>query len=159
MTKLYCGIDNGKSGGITIIDSNENIIKKYIMPLNEDNMYDIPEIVKILTEFKIDVYSIERTWANRINGSKSNFLSGFHVGVAHGIVSALGYDWVSPVARTWQKEILTGTQARDTKEASINFCLKKWPDEDWKRTKRCKKCHDGLTDSSCIALWAKRKDI
>ena len=43
-------------------------------------------------------------------------------------------------------------------KGSVAFCAKQWPDEDWRKSDRCRNAHDGLTDAAGIAEYARRQD-
>ena len=55
------------------------------------------------------------------------------------------------------KEIFKGMDYKD-KKASVMFCKRKWPKEDWRATDRCKLSHTGLTDAACLALYCYRRN-
>jgi len=51
---IYVGIDNGLSGGIVIIDENQKIISKHIMPVikGKKTDYDTLQIINIFISIK-----------------------------------------------------------------------------------------------------------
>jgi Holliday junction resolvasome RuvABC endonuclease subunit len=159
---LIIGIDNGLKGGIVVIDNNQKIIKKYIMPIiqGERNVYDISEIVKIFNEIKYlcefkkvnCIAILEKAHARFVSGKAQCFSTGYCYGVIQGILSSFNipYKIVSP--QQWQKYILKDTNG-DTKQQSILYVTKLYPNENWKESDRCKKYHDGLTDACCLALY------
>ena len=163
MTNFIMGIDGGNKGGIVLMGSDEAIIKKWIMPIikGDKNTYDIKEIVNIFEIIQHmsnnDVKCIlEKAHARFVSGKTQCFTTGYCYGVMQGILTALNipYEIVDP--KVWQKEILKNTGG-DTKQASILFITKKYPNENWKESDRCKKYHDGLTDAACIALYGVRQ--
>ena len=62
------------------------------------------------------------------------------------------YQLVRP--QKWQKQLFQGMIVKDTKIASAEWCKRKYPKYDFRRTQRCKIPHDGKTDSCCIANYA-----
>jgi len=156
--KIFIGIDNGKSGAIVVVDENENIVFKEIMPLI-NNEYDLKGIENILNRVKMHnckVY-LEKAFTKPMNGNKANFTNGYQYGLMQGILFSNRFSYEVITVQGWQNSILKGITAKNTKEASISFCLKKWSELNWKKSDRCKKYHDGLTDAACIALYCKRK--
>jgi len=161
---LYIGIDNGLNGGIVAIDENQNIIKKYIMPvikIGNKNEFDVQKIADIFVKCSIHqprIYvCLEHAHVRPISGKRACFTTGFCFGLMQGILETLdiSYEIVNP--KVWQKDIFQGTVS-DTKQASIIFCQRKWPNEDWTATERSKKSHDGMTDAACMALYCYRKN-
>lgn len=155
----FIGIDNGKQGGIVAIDENENILGQDIMPLKSDGEYDIGAIALIIDKYAKQYkckFALEKAHTMPLNGAKANFTNGYQYGIMQSILilGMLSYEIVS--AKHWQKVIFQGQTVKDTKESSINFCLQKWPNNNWKKTERCTKQHDGLTDAGCLALYIKR---
>jgi len=156
MKKYYIGLDNGVNGGITILDENQNIIAKHIMPVlgKSKKEYDINRIIQILNRYKTDSFAIlEKAQPQFRDGRKQAFKTGFGYGVLQALLTALNisYQIISP--KMWQKKIFKGLNSNDTKIASILFCKRKWPKEDWTPTERSKKCHDGMTDAACMAYY------
>jgi len=163
---LYIGIDNGLNGGIVVLDKNQNIVEKYIMPtikIGNKNEFDVQNIVKIFNEIiemniESEVYvCLEHSHVRPISGKRACFTTGFCFGLMQGILESLNisYEIVNP--KVWQKEIFQGT-VNDTKQASIIFCQRKWPNEDWTATERSKKTHDGLCDAAGLALYCYRQN-
>lgn len=162
--KYFLGIDPGKKGAIALINENEEIIFKHLMPMIR-NEYDLFEIQKLLLT-SINSYSsgkdrlyifVEQIQDRPMNSGKVNKSLGVQEGVLHTILklNKISFEIVNP--KKWQKEIFQGNESKDTKVASANFCLRKYPNEEWKASSRCKNIHDGLTDGTCIALYGKRK--
>lgn len=157
--KLFLGIDNGKQGALVAIDLNENIRFTEVMPLDHEGEYDIKKIYSILTKLN-SVYDLkvclEKAYTMPLNGCKSNFTAGKQFGsiITMLEVTNISFEIVGP--KNWQKVIFQGQTVKDTKDASISYCLKKWPEANWKRTEKCSKYHDGLSDAANISLYFKR---
>lgn len=159
---LFVGIDNGLNGGISVIDEREKIILKGIMPTfsGTKKEFDVQTISKFMRKLlKIDneIYVfIEEARVQPVSGKRASFTTGFCYGLFQGICASLSLSYEIVAPKTWQKELLKGL-ATDTKVASVMYCSKKYPEEQWTGTERSKKPHDGLTDATCIALYGKRK--
>ena len=161
---IYIGIDNGLSGGISVIDENQKVLQKHIMPtikIKNKNVFDVQGIINIfrsLKTFTDDIkVMLEHAHVRPISGKRACFTTGFCYGLMQGILEGMNisYEIVNP--KVWQKDIFQGTVS-DTKDASILFCQRKWPDVDWTATERSNKAHDGLTDAVCIALYGYRQN-
>ena len=155
---LFCGMDNGKHGGIAIINEKEEILMLVPMPVIEIGKaidYDIKAISKIFCDLPDErVYvCLEKSFMLFRNGCKANYNIGWNMGAMEGVFSALeiSYEIVAP--QLWQKEIFQGISVVDTKEASIMFCKRKWPQVDLKVGN---KESDGMSDSLCLSLYCFR---
>jgi hypothetical protein len=161
--KVFVGIDNGKEGGISVIDENENIIECIVMPVLESGTkkeYDVNQIVNYFKAIKFTyntTVGLEDCHIMPKNGGKQNFKTGEQFGIIKGILKGLSIPYEIVKARDWQKEILKSLTVKDTKLKSIMYCQNKYPGVDFRRTERSKKQHDGKTDSLCIAIYTKRK--
>ena len=159
MKNIYVGVDGGSQGGLVAIDEDENILANTIMPMLK-NDYDINGIIDFFDKIsfadtKINVV-LEKAHTMPTNGCKANFTNGTRYGVMQGILQAknISYQIVSP--KIWQKNIFQGDTVKDTKEASAKFCLQKYPKENWRKSERATKIHDGKTDACCISVYCKR---
>jgi hypothetical protein len=157
--KLYVGIDGGKNGAIVGVDQNENIRYYSVMPLDHEGEYDILEIHKMFETLN-NIYDLhvglEKAYMHPLNGCKANFCNGGQYKIMITILSVLKIPFEIIGCKTWQKVIFQGQTVKDTKDASISYCLKKYPEFSLKRTPKCTKNHDGLADAVCLALFLKR---
>lgn len=160
---FFLGIDGGLGGAIALL-RDDSIIKKWITPIydsGEKREYDMRKILDILLEAAITaqhndekiLYLLEKAQPTPIGGKMQMFSLGFSFGMFQGILISLRVPFQIVRARDWQKEVLRGLSASDTKEASILFASRRWPSEDWRATPRCKNLHDGLTDAANIAYY------
>ena len=97
------GIDPGKSGGLTVIESGE--IRAYKCPETPEKMALLFGIA-LNGDAPIDVYVImEQVWARPTNGSRHAFSYGTNYGLCIGIAAAheTKMNLVSP--QKWMKEI------------------------------------------------------
>lgn len=178
---IYIGIDNGLNGGIVainekqeVISADDNILKysffdddklvfAWLMPIikgQKGKIYDIKKIIEIfdylqLSEEKIFVV-LEKAHIMPQNGGRANFTTGECYGIIKGILSSLNIPYEIVSAKIWQKDIFQGQTIKDTKQSSIMYCKNKFPNIDWRASKRCKNAHDGLTDAACMAVYCYR---
>jgi hypothetical protein len=149
------GIDNGKLGGIVVME-NRKIIEVHKMPLikGKDSRpeYNVQEIINhIISYNKPDLIILEKAQVSPIAGKMSCFGMGYCLGLMTGIASSLNIPFKIVHAKTWQKEVLRDINGTDTKQKSILFCNRMFPETDWKLGH--KKELDGLTDAACLAYY------
>ena len=162
---MYIGIDLGLSGGIVMLDENQKVIYKYVMPvikIKGKSEYDVKRIVYIFQNLlhstlePDNIFTVlEKQHVRPVSGKRASFMTGFGFGLFQGILESIGmgYEIVKP--QTWMKEL--EIDSKDSK-GSIPFCQRKWPDVNWKATERCTKAHDGLTDGAGLALYCYRRN-
>jgi len=161
--KYYIGIDPGLKGGISILDQNRNIVMKCVMPIIGKASKDIDKI-KLIETLRLfegrDAFCIlEKQHPRKLNGPKQAFKLGYGFACLEMLLAVfkIPYEIIAP--NKWQKSILKGLNTDDTKLASILYCQRKYPNEDWRATERCTTNHDGLTDATCMAEYGLNKQI
>jgi len=156
--KIFIGLDPGIKGGITILDREQNIIDKMPMPIigKSDKQYDIWEIYAFIARYKNSFAILEKAQPQFRDGSKQAFKTGYGYGVLQAILTGLQIPFQIIAPKVWQKKVFDGLHSDDTKAASILFCKRKWPSEDWTATERSRKPHDGMTDAACMAYYGVR---
>ena len=156
---IYVGIDPGLSGGIVAINDKQEIIYKNIMPVikGKKTEYNIQKLIEILnySEPSNVCIALEKQHVRPVSGKRACFMTGFGFGMLQAIIEVRGfsYEIVNPIV--WMKDIFKGNDYKD-KKASVQFCQRKWPKEDWKATEKCRVIHKGLTDAACLALYSWR---
>jgi hypothetical protein len=155
-TKCWIGIDNGKLGAIVALGENGLVLDKIKMPMDGKH-YDIQSICKFLTKYDVQMVTLEGTFCGRF--AQPAMMLGFCKGMLEGICVALKLRYAVVKPQRWQKEVLAGLDLKDTKNASITFAKRMWPNEDWVmgKTPRARKVHDGLTDAACLAYYGKMR--
>ena len=152
-TDLFVGIDGGLKGGISGIDIGGNIIFKMEMPILS-SYYNTSELLKLFEDLK-EKYNLkvilEEVMIIPIISKKALGNMKEMFGLTKGILLTLKISFEVVRAVTWQKKIFLGVCAKDTKEASIKWCTQKYPNEDFRKNKRSRIIHDGITDSVCMA--------
>ena len=162
--KYYIGIDPGINGGLTCMNDNGVIKEKIIMPTTKvgtKNRLDSKAITKwfrsISTEGEVRMVGLEEQRPMHKQGVTSTFTTGRGYGILEGIVTALDlpYEIIRPV--DWQREMFKGKPKGNTKMYSKEIAQQLFPGEEFKKSDRCTNLHDGLTDSTLIAEYIRRK--
>ena len=161
--RIYCGVDNGLTGGLAVIQGNK-VIELLTMPTivgsNDRNEYDILAIIKTLEKYQKDsTLVIEKAQAMPKLGTVQAFSFGKLYGIMLGLASALKMRHVIIHSRTWQKEMFRDISAENTKQASVIIAKQLYPEQTFLATERSKKAHIGLTDAILIATYAQRKNL
>lgn len=172
-SKVYVGIDPGKSGAICYVDT-DGCLNKWVIPVSGKDvdaqaLYDIIDGIKQYHDPVIvleDVHSMYGMSAN------SNFQFGFVCGLIRAIVIVhrIPFHFVAP--KTWQKVIWSTpdkvykpkkpTQKNpsvDTKATSLNAAKRIFPNFDFTKNQRSRVEHDGIVDAILIAEFGRRTNL
>lgn len=152
------GIDPGLSGGITSFVLNGNHGRKFVacdkMPTlpagDSKKVLNEPEI-KLLLE-KADHVYIEKVHSMPKQGVASSFTFGTGFGIIRGICVGLDIPYTLVEPKTWQKEMFTGVNRKNTKKASVIIAHRLFPEHIEYIGQ-----HDGKSDSLLIAEFARRR--
>jgi hypothetical protein len=163
VSKFYIGVDGGKTGGICVIDENQNIVECVSMPLVDSakgTTYDVNKISDIFDKYPNCEVMLEQAHSMYGNGLKANFTNGELFGVMKTILILKKIPFTIVSAKSWMKKMFEGMIIRDNAKPSIEFCMNKYPNYDFVQSSsgRGKKQKDGLTDATCIALYCRWKN-
>lgn len=156
---VFVGIDNGLDGAISFVSGTE---VKYVIPMpvidGDKRQYDVPTISYILNDNKHDIKMVvlEKAQAMPGQGVTSMFSIGYGFGVMNALLTAHGIPYTVVTPQKWQKEILEKGNGKNTKQASYLACQRMFPGQSFLATPRSRKPHDGMTDATCMAVYAKR---
>ena len=161
---IFGSIDGGKAGGIVFLAEDGKILEMYPTPVIKGSKvkdeYDIPAIDKILRSYvgKPIHVILEKgqPLPSALGGSSANFGRGFSFGLYQALLVSNNIPYTVVAPRTWQKVMFLGVNAEDTKTASVMVAKRLWPQQDWRRTEKSKKDHDGFTDACLMAMWGIR---
>ena len=164
--KVFLGFDPGLSGGMTFINENNQIVVCEPMPIFDTGKgkreVDVNAIIKIIKRVQLDneivTAGIEDVHAMPKQGVTSVFTFGKGFGMLIGILSALNIPYTLIKPRQWQKQAFEGLSKADTKQMGAIVCARLWPGWDFKASDRCRKVHDGMTDSALISLHIKKNN-
>lgn len=173
--KYFIGCDLGLSGAISLLDENKKIV--FCKPMPTINVvvgkakkirkqYDISAINVIIEKWESDIEiskaGFERLRAIPYQTSQTAFSMGGGAMLFKTLFTVHKIPFVEFEPRSWQKEIFgnLGIQYNKdtTKIASVQAAKQLFPGTNFRRTERCTKDDDGMTDSACIALYTKILD-
>ena len=160
---MYIGIDNGKDGGIIVVDSQGKIQAKFCTPIMKHQATKTKVREKIdpvaLHQLLIDIqklYDIKHTFVEPAlmasNGIMAVASTWYTYGVYEGVLSSLKLPYTKIAVHQWQKFI--GLKRKgETKKGSLEFALLNsgWTEKQFFKSTRHKKAHDGFTDAYAIA--------
>ena len=159
MSLLVLGGDNGLSGGLCIM-SGTSILAKCIMPVKtakKGKEIDVNKVWEWVYE-TVQFHNLPKLHAviEEPGGAKSykaavSMAASFHALRAVFELNNIKFTRITP--QKWQKKLLNAKKG-ETKSEALKLAKKLWPDEDWMRTKKCSKEHDGMVDSALICHWA-----
>ena len=167
--KCYLGIDLGLSGGISLVDEDDNLlclpmpIYKIIVNKKVKNQYNINEIWNyfsdLLMEFNIQSAIFERVRNFPGQSSQTGFSLGYGTALFETVFTSLNIPYQIIEPQKWQKEMFKGINYTkdETKIASVMAAKKLWPKAKFTLTERSSKASDGLTDSALMAIYLKRQ--
>lgn len=162
MARRFIGIDNGLSGGICSIREDQQLHSLQTIPIikiSGKKEYDIRAIIEHFKWLKKgnELYAVlEKAHVRPISGKRACFMNGGGYFLMRTALIALDIPHEIVTPQSWQKELLSGLKNKDTKQASIAFCKRRWPMINLTATERSKKDHDGLADALCMALYCYR---
>lgn len=164
----YVGIDIGLSGGIAVID-DENNCMLWEMPVfsvikgkSKKKSIDEPELIDIFKNLKIlntednqKVFiCLEKQASRHKQGVVSVFKLGFQYGLVKGIIRTLELPFEYISSKEWQSEFgIVGSN--DTKFASYEKASSLFPLAKLKTDRG--RILDGLSDALCMAEYIRRK--
>ncbi|MDH6311132.1 hypothetical protein M2451_003999 [Dysgonomonas sp. PFB1-18] len=162
--KIRAAFDVGKDGGIVIF-RDEKLIYKGVMP-TIGNQIDLLGIRKILAELDSNNshFAVEDVHAIFGASAKSTFNFGWSLGVLEGMLVGMGIPYTKVAPKEWQKLMWQGVQpvyksgkSIDTKATSLLAANRLFPNEDFRKSERAEKPHDGIVDALLMAEYCRRK--
>ena len=163
MSEYYIGIDNGLDGAIVMLNADGSIHHKGIMPtikIGKGRIIDIHQVREIVTRPYTTVILEE---AQKHSPGKlalcSTWFTYGHL-LALLTLDRMPYEIVRP--KQWQKAFwampkMAKGKKFDTKAAALSAASRIWPSEDWTKSDRARKPHDGMVDAALIAEYGRRK--
>jgi hypothetical protein len=152
---IFVGIDPGQKGAFSLVDHKARLVEYWIM----GELYDM-RMKLIPYQDKIKVVAIERAQAmakqGRKQGASGMFAYGKGYGKLLGMLETLNmpYEEIRPLQ--WMQKMYVKWEAGTSKEKGREICKAMHPDVTFMPTKRYKYMHDGLTDATMIAHYARR---
>jgi len=172
--KCYIGVDIGKNGAISLIDSN-GVIHTYRMPKIKTEL-DYHSLARLFQSFS-DQYGADEIHViseklGVIFGSSKQ--TAFSMGEQVGSLEMLCICSMTPYTKVravdWQKEMYvgvpeitmpgkTGKLKRDTKAMALVAIKRLCPELKLTFGEKASVPHDGLIDAVLLAMYAKRKNL
>lgn len=149
--KIWVGIDPGKTGGLSWINSDCSEYQCFYTPENLNGMADI--LIDLKTTYNVVKVTIEDIPTIKAVGKTSYGKLKQNEGQWHGIVAALGLAIYAVKPNTWQVKYFGQKKKgmkRDTKKLSREHASRMFPNESFKKVK-----DDGKSDSILIAKYGK----
>jgi hypothetical protein len=160
---IYIGIDNGISGGICAISAHEGtIISSCKMPIKKSrggNEVDVRAFHHWASEstggtLSNAVYILEEPGGSKSAKAAKSMAGSFHC--LRGFFETKSLRWERITPQSWQKVILPGCKAGETKARALSRASELWPEESFIQP-GCRKPHDGIIDAALIAEFSRRK--
>lgn len=153
----YAGVDNGKQGGIVVIDDSNSVVHKEVMPVYGTGTpeYDWPAIVQLLERFKPALVTLEKVFVTPQISKRAVMSLAGCLGAFEGICASMRLPRFIASPKEWQRHLFKGMSYSNTKTASIAYAKKMQPGESWRKSDRATKDHDGLTDAFCLAIYGR----
>ena len=168
-TPVRMGIDNNPTGAIAIVEfplgRKHNVLELMKMPTYSvgKNIYiDEGVLYSLLCQYNAShenvIVGFEIGQRQPLFGTKGNFANGYSYGVLKTVARISGIRNIEVNPKTWQKVIHKDIRGADmsTKEASIEYCRRMFPEQTLLASKRCTKKDDGMADALCIASYINR---
>lgn len=159
---MIVGIDNGVTGGIVILSDTGAIIAQTKMPIKSARKGDEVDVIALHkwlvlnTEDNLEkcFYVIEEPAGARSANAVRSMSASFHA--VRGFLETKRLRWERITAQSWQKKMLPGCKAGQTKPRALARSSELWPDETFIQ-KGCRVPHDGVVDAALISEYARRE--
>jgi crossover junction endodeoxyribonuclease RuvC len=140
VSKIFIGIDPGKSGGIAVVYPDG---KGLAVPYSDRELDNLCVIAKKY----LAICCLEKVGAMPGQGVTSMFNFGVSYGYIKGVLEAYRIPYQEIPPQRWKKEFGLNSD----KAASVEVCRKLFPTVDLLATPRCKKPHDGMAEALLLA--------
>lgn len=168
----YIGIDNGKDGAVVVLDDKGQIVKKHKTPILKSatkkgkklgrDEYDIVGMRDLLMAISLadkDIMAfVEKAQPlpPKMGGGAANYQRGLSFGLWQGLLVGYGVSYEVFGPQAWQKVMLAGINAADTKQAATIAAQRLWPNENWRKSELAKKADEGFIDAALICEFGRR---
>jgi hypothetical protein len=172
---FHIGIDNGKDGAIVVLDEKGHVVSKTKTPILKSGTkggkklgrdeYDIVGMKALLTGIALPdndiVVFLEKAqpMPAMMGGVAANYQRGLSYGLWQGLLVGLGISYEVYGPQAWQKVMLAGINAEDTKQAALIAAQRLWPKEDWRKSALAKKADEGFIDAVLICEFGRRSRV
>jgi hypothetical protein len=145
--RLVVGIDNGLTGGMcALCPVSGNVVATSAMPVKKNGKRNCLDLL-------VDKVVVEESPAHAPSAASLSSMS-ISFGKMVGAFEVTGFRVVRVQVRDWQREMLGRKIPKGaTKPLALAYARRRWPDQDWLASARCKTPHDGIVDAALIALY------
>ena len=159
---VIVGVDNGLDGGLVAISKHTGgIIDKTIMPTLQrgkkrevDTRKVYEWVMGVDSRF---IFAIEEP-LHHAKSSQAVRSMGISFGKLLGLAESREWAVECVKVRNWQQSMLGHLRAPyNTKSAALAVATTLAPDENWVKSKRASKPHDGMVDAYLIAEYLRKK--
>lgn len=161
---IYIGIDNGVSGALAAIHAEHpQVVRLRSMPIqkarkgNEIDVADAAEWLRAIAVNDTLTVIIEEPGGSQSAKAASSMAGSFHA--LRAICEIRGYRWHRITPQSWQKVMLPGCKAAETKKRALSKAKQLWPSETWLESPRCRVPHDGWIDAALIAEYGRLANL
>lgn len=168
--KYYIGVDCGLDGGISILNTDGDLVSRKIMPTaskGKGRKIDVCGLADLFS--RIGDLEHRQTFIIENPGGHAPSAAGlrsmtYSYAVIEALVVANGLKYHDILSQKWQKQFwskpkMPKGQKFDTKGAALDVARKLWPKESWLKTDRCTKPHDGMVDAALLAEYGRRNNL
>lgn len=166
MSNVIIGIDNGVSGSLAAISShNGAFIEAIPMPIQKarkGNEIDVIEVERWIKDVSAGFHNVHSAILEEPGGSKSAKAATSMAGSFHALRTVLtlgGIRWHRITPQKWQKEMMPGCNAGDTKPRALELAKRLWPEETFLATERSKVPNHNIVDAALLAEYARIKKL
>jgi hypothetical protein len=154
----YIGIDNGISGAITVLDADGKMLHCNVLPTYSNGKTQELDVVTLANMIEDDdfvcVESAQKFSAGVLALCSTWFTFGQIIAILK--LRKIRHRIVQP--REWQRKFwAVNAKDKNSKESSLRVASQLWPHAAWKRTERCSKLHDGMSDSALMAEFIRAR--
>jgi crossover junction endodeoxyribonuclease RuvC len=143
------GIDPGLTGALALLDGERMDVVDAPRLAVSRGMLDVPEIVRLISEWKPALAVLERQQAMPGQGVSSTFKTGYGYGVYVGVLTALHVPFLLVSPRVWQRELYQGAVG-EGKDRSLYVAAQLFPTFPLRRSQH------GRADALLIAEYGRR---
>ncbi len=164
--KVFCGVDPGKDGALVVLEYHAHSVVPTFIPFDEtayaDKLSQLSPAGRSVADRELDELMhveapepfcvVEHVNAMPGQGVTSCFSFGQNFGFILGLLTAfrIPYELVRP--QRWKKEF----GCTSDKNTSIAVAQRLFPGVDLRRTPKCTKPHDGISEALLLAEWGRR---
>ena len=156
---LVVGNDNGLNGGMcALCPVSGNVVATAVMPVKKTggrgeicaaSLVDWLNCLDLL----VDKVVVEESPAHAPSAASLSSMS-ISFGKMVGAFEVTGFRVERVQVRDWQREMLGKKIPKGaTKPLALAYARRRWPDQDWLASPRCRTPHDGMIDAALIALY------